>query len=122
MSLTRKSQRCLHLKIVLIIFGQLNMTNMILHDDNDITILLVSINTIIIMTAFQIEYVVFLLPPFLFCQYSFHFTDEDTETQSVHETCQKSYCWKGAISILFLQNVCTLHSRLLLDRDFISTC
>jgi len=78
------------------------------------------------MTAFQIEYVVFLLPPFpssqLFCWYSFHFTDEDAETQSVHEMCQKSYCWKGAISILFLQNVYTLHSRLLLDSDFISMC
>ena len=37
------------------------------------------------MTAFQIEYAVFLLPPFpssqLFCQYSFHFIDEDTETE-----------------------------------------
>lgn len=51
------------------------------------------------MTAFQIEYVVFLLHPFSssqqFCQYSFHFTDGDTETQGVYETCQKSYDWKG---------------------------
>lgn len=49
------------------------------------------------MTAFQTEYVVFLLPPFLFCQYSFHFTDEDTETQSVHETCQSLIAGKGTV-------------------------
>lgn len=98
---------------------------MILHDDNDITILLVSIkyNLANIQAAFQTEYVViFATPPFLFCQYSFHFTDEDTETQSVHETCQKSYCFGKGHQYTFSRMYIPLHSRLLLDSDFISMC
>lgn len=53
---TGKSQRCLYFRIVFTIFGKSNVTLIIFHDDDNIAILLLSLNMVIILiTTFKIK-------------------------------------------------------------------